>query len=136
MSTSYNVSVIRGIPVAIESLQGEQKPDPLWGKVKYDPETGRKVEEFLPVEENSYASYQRLDDAAALEGLSTIFLCELDLCFVGKRLANVDANGFDSPALMEFEPEAVRAAIDNLMATLKLSYDPSDLRTYLVSHPS
>lgn len=46
MSTSYSASVIFGYALPEDELT-IQSPHPLWGKAKFDPETGGKVTQFI-----------------------------------------------------------------------------------------
>lgn len=46
MSTAYSASVIYGYRLPADELS-RKTPNPLWGKHKFDPNTGEKVEQFI-----------------------------------------------------------------------------------------
>jgi hypothetical protein len=86
MSTSYNAYVILGIPVSNDMFT-VKKPNPLWGKAKFDPNTGEKVEKFI---ENFDGLETLLDEIDNTTGLIMARDYDGEPIFAGVLLADVD----------------------------------------------
>lgn len=79
MGADFYAQPFFGIPVELDDLY-RRTPNPLWGKFKFDPDTGKKVEEFL-------AEKQDADELAEKYGLQTYSTTDSLVHFFGLKLS-------------------------------------------------
>jgi hypothetical protein len=86
MSTSYNAVVLYGLTVEVAALT-RPIPNPLWGKHKFDPETGERVTKMLEDGSREDAFRSRADKL----DIEVVQIERGDDMHVGILLAKADA---------------------------------------------
>lgn len=137
MSTSYSAILLFGIRLDEEDLK-IKTPHPLWGKHKFDPDTGEKVTQFI---EKSVCADELVD------GLSTSYVddCAVyahdgdEQVFLGHTIAEVECFRSDSQSVVpgDCDPSTKEAVINALTQRLheqlpQLEFSREDFKTYLV----
>ena len=144
MSANFYAYVIHGYPFETDDLV-VRTPNPLWGKSKFDPETGQKVEQYLEedIDLESVVSKIR-PQSTKIRVVGTT--CDKNFGntkIVGFLLADIEVGGNDLAALsLEVTPE-IRAMVADYIEKLCVKigmrptdFDPKKLRTYLVGYCS
>jgi hypothetical protein len=87
MSVTYRAAVLYGTTLDIADLEAAtQVPNPLFGKCKFDPDTGEKVEKFT-----SNLDYDRFEEEAEALALLCVRKEGDDTIYLGVPLATADA---------------------------------------------
>ena len=132
MSASYHAFAIHGYPIPKSALSIATL-NPLWGKHKFDPNTGKKVEEFL-------VRKVYLDDIAAKHGLEVFETTDQGEQFVGKQLAkvNIGEGGKESaPFSLYTSLQANQSKqILDVCQELGISFQPDRYTAYLIGYCS
>lgn len=136
MSTSYSAYVIFGIRLNKSDLC-IKTPHPLWGIHKFDPENGKKVEQFIKKE--IYAD-------ELVNGLTQSFINDYaihayrdDQVFLGHVISEVDGwgNNGQSNIARDCDPEVKERVIAVLTQRLHeqlphFKFDREDFKPYLI----
>ena len=140
MSTNYYAQVVYGYPFERGDLV-KKTPNPLWGKAKFDPETGDRVEQFI---EEDFDLYEIVKSRKA-KNLEKFITTDSRETVVGVALTESIDIGRDDLVEVGNEPlmvqtkggnMTVEAHIRDICQELGIEFDPKKLRTYLVGHCS
>lgn len=135
MSTSYTATVIYGYCLPRTELV-RSKPNPLYGKVKFDPETGEKVTKFL--KEHVELGIDCGDRFGQFIRFDTGYE-ERDHILLGVRLAKADlACGAPDPEKLKLLSDEdcfkVQNEVEELLAKAGIAFDPKAIGYYLAGY--
>jgi hypothetical protein len=131
MSADYYAQVLYGIQVPANTFE-VTVPNPLWGKCKFDPDTGEKVTEYITTYQDgeSVAKEFYLDYSETTDGMQV---------FIGAHICKIQVAGFYNPEFATFLPIDVTSTKANLILfceSKKIPLDAVDLRYYLIGNCS
>lgn len=135
MSTTYSASVVYGYPLSKDDLI-KRTPNLLWGKVKYDPDTGDKVVQFIETDielkvKDSYDA--KPGEVARYEAEESVIL-GIQLVEIG----DLNYGGGDEP--LPFKPvnnaqyEKVLQEVKKVLAKAGLEFEEARMGHYLVGN--
>lgn len=135
MSTSYSASIFYGYTLAKTDLF-RNTPNPLWGKHKYNPDTGEKVDKFIEEEIDL-----GLEDGDSLSGMTRfVRFDDIDSIVLGvERVGTGDLSyGGETPQKINLFTEAeCKKIVDQakkLIEKAGLVFDERRVGYWLVSH--
>lgn len=134
MSTTYSASVVFGYLLAADELV-KRISNPLWGKVKFDPDTGVRVPQFieteivLKIKDDSYDEINPGEVARYNAGESVI---------LGVELADAGDLGYGDATPERFAPmvgtdfRRIEKEIKQTLTKAGLAFDETKMGHYLV----
>jgi len=134
MSTNYSASVVYGYPLSHDDLT-KRTPNPLWGKVKFDPETGEKIAQYIEtdIELKIKDGHDAKPGAVARYDGGEGFI-------IGVQLAEMGDLGYGAGAPLRFDPvdgadsSRIMGEIRKVLDKAGLELDESAVGYYLVGN--
>ncbi len=132
MSTTYSASVVYGYTLSRDDLV-KRTPNPQWGKVKFDPDSGEKVTQFT----ESKIELKVKDDYDAKKGEVARYDAG-DSVILGVQLAETEDLNYSSGDPLPFAPvvgtqlDKVAQKVKEVLAKAGLEYDETRMGHYLV----